>query len=84
MIPVCSPKGGIFRRLYNPGDEVKCGDVLALIYDPLRGDEKSKITAPKDGIIFFCHKSPMVTEHQLCFFLQECSAQSELGLFYKS
>ena len=71
MIPVCSPNGVIFRRLYNPVYEVRCGYVLALIYDPLRGDEKSKITAPKDGIIFFSHKAPMVTEHQLCFFLQE-------------
>lgn len=61
--------GGFIIRLGR--GEVKCGDVLALIYDPLRGDEKSKITAPKAGIIFFCHKSPIVTEHQLCFFLQE-------------
>lgn len=70
MISVCSPCGGIFRRLFNPGDEVKKGDVLALIYHPLNGEEKAKILAPGDGIIFFSHKSPTVTQHQLCFFIQ--------------
>lgn len=70
MISVCSPCGGIFRRLFNPGDEVKKGDVLALIYHPLNGEEKAKILASGDGIIFFSHKSPTVTQHQLCFFIQ--------------
>ena len=70
MTSVCSPCGGIFRRLFNPGDEVKKGDVLALIYHPLNGEEKAKILAPEDGIIFFSHKSPTVTQHQLCFFIQ--------------
>lgn len=71
MVPVCSPCGGLFRRLFNPGDEIHKGDVIALIYDPLRGEEKSKIVSPEDGIIFFSHKAPTVTEHQLCFFIQE-------------
>lgn len=71
MISVCSPCGGLFRRLFNPGDEVKKGDVIALILDPLRGIEKNKITAPDDGIIFFSHKAPTVTEHQLCFSIQQ-------------
>lgn len=70
MTSVCSPCGGIFRRLFNPGDEVKKGDVLALIYHPLNGEEKAKIIASEDGIIFFSHKSPTVTQHQLCFFIQ--------------
>lgn len=71
FISIVSPNGGLFRRLVNPGDEVRKGQPLALILDPLRGDEKNKIESPCDSLVFFSHKAPTVTEHQICFFLQE-------------
>jgi len=73
LTSIVSPSGGLFRRLVNPGDEVKKGQNIALIYDPLRGDIKDYIQSTVDGQIFFCHKSPTVTEHQICFFIQENS-----------
>lgn len=71
LVKISAPCGGLFRRLFNPGDEIKKGDVIAVITDPLRGEVKNRIISPSDGIIFFSHKSPTVTEHQLCFYIQE-------------
>ncbi len=69
LATVLSPGGGLFRRIVNPGDEVQKGQTLALITDPLKGEEKYKIVSPENGIIFFAHKSPIITEHQTSFFI---------------
>ena len=51
----------------NPGDEVRCGDVLAEILHPLDGHVLVQVNAPTDGIIFFAHKKPLVTEHEVIY-----------------
>lgn len=58
---------GIFRRMVEPGREVKRGDILAEIIDPLEGDISGIIAAPTDGIIFFAYNSPLVMEDALVF-----------------
>ncbi|MDO5423588.1 MAG: M14 family metallopeptidase [Eubacteriales bacterium] len=67
MTAVRTDAGGIYRRKRNPGDEVHCGDVLAEILHPLDGRVLVQVNAPTDGIIFFAHKKPLVTEHEVVY-----------------
>lgn len=59
---ICSTKSGIFRRLVEPGEEVKYGQEIGLVIDPLLGDIKEVITADTEGVVFFAHTDPMVNE----------------------
>ena len=59
--------GGIYRRKCRPGDEVHYGDILAEIVHPLDGHVIVQAAAPTDGIIFFAHKKPLVTEHEVIY-----------------
>lgn len=67
MLSVKSKAAGIYRELCRAGDEVKQGDVLARVLDPYEGTVQCEITAPADGIIFFAHKKPLVTQNSLVF-----------------
>ncbi len=58
---------GIYRRLKSPREEVHMGDVLGEILDPYEGEEICKVLAPTDGIIFFAHKKPLVTESEIVY-----------------
>lgn len=69
LVSVVSPSGGLYRRVVDPGMEVKKGQILAYILDPLRGEEKDRILSPENGIVFFAHKAPTITEHQSAFFI---------------
>lgn len=63
LMPIRTERSGIYRKLRNPGDEVRFGDVLAEIVDPLEGEVISQITSPSDGIIFFAHTKPLVMQN---------------------
>lgn len=67
LTTVKTDKSGIYRRLHHPGEEIRMGDVLGEILDPYEGDVISQIEAPTDGIIFFSHKKPLVTESEVVF-----------------
>lgn len=67
MMNVKSSAAGIFRGTHSVGDEVSRGDVLAQIVHPYEGGVVSEITSPTDGIVFFAHKKPLVTESTLAF-----------------
>lgn len=67
MMNVKSTAAGIYRRTCDVGDEVRQGDVLAQIIHPYEGTVTAEIKAPMDGIIFFAHKKPLVTENTLAF-----------------
>jgi len=71
FLTVVSPNGGLYKRTVNPGDDVQRGQILGYVLDPLTCEEKCKITTPKNGIVFFAHKSPIITEHQVAFFLKD-------------
>ena len=62
MLTVKSSCAGIYREVCHIGDEVHKGDVLARIIHPYEGTIEGEITAPMDGIIFFSHKKPLVTQ----------------------
>ena len=67
LTTVKTVKAGIYRRLRHPGEEIRMGDVLGEILDPYEGEVISQIVAPTDGIIFFSHKKPLVTESEVVF-----------------
>lgn len=67
MCNVKTQAAGIFRRIAEPGLEVRRGEVLAEILDPQEGDAIGIVTAPTDGIIFFAYHSPIVMEGALVF-----------------
>lgn len=67
MMNVKSHAAGIYREIRHVGDEVRQGDVLAVVLHPYEGHVECEITAPSDGIIFFAHKKPLVTENTLAF-----------------
>lgn len=58
---------GIYRRNKQPGEEVKMGDELAEIIHPYEGGVISRVLSPTDGIIFFAHKKPLVTESEIVY-----------------
>lgn len=62
MMTVKSGCAGIYREMCHVGDEVHKGQVLARIINPYEGTTESEITAPMDGIIFFSHQKPLVTQ----------------------
>lgn len=63
MCTVKSNSAGIFRTYVTPNSNVRQGQRLAEIVDPLRGNIVETINAPSDGVVFFAHKSPLVMEH---------------------
>ncbi|MCD7909242.1 MAG: M14 family metallopeptidase [Clostridium sp.] len=62
MTDVLSDKPGIYCRYFEPGQEVRRGDVLAGVVDPREGEVVDRILSPTDGIVFFAHSSPLVME----------------------
>ena len=67
MMNVKSGGAGIYRQLRDAGDEVRRGDVMAQIVHPYEGRVVSEIVSPADGVVFFAHKKPLITESTLAF-----------------
>ena len=67
LVPTHTTRGGIFRRLANPGDALSTGEVGAEVIDPLTGDVIEEVRMKSGGIVFYACKNPLVTEHTLAF-----------------
>lgn len=67
LMPVKTPDDGIYRRIREPGNEVHMGDILAEIVHPYEGYVTSQVLAPTDGILFFAHNKPLVTENEIIY-----------------
>ncbi len=67
LISIQTTRAGLFNFVCLTGDEVKCGDVLARVYDPFEGYLLEEIKAPCDGFIFFHHNKPMVYAKTIAF-----------------
>lgn len=59
--------GGIFKGLMSPGEDVRYGYLLAEIIDPYEGYVKETITAPTDGIVFFAHTEPLISQGGIAY-----------------
>lgn len=67
LIDVHVSSGGIFKGLVEPGEDVRYGYLLAEIIDPYEGHVKETITAPTDGIVFFAHTEPLISEGNISY-----------------
>lgn len=67
FLPVRVDASGIYRRLKKPGEEVKFGEVLAEVVDPMEGEVISQILSPTDGVIFFTHTKPLVMQNCIVY-----------------
>lgn len=67
LVSVKSDEAGFFRRIVGINQEVKRGQVLAEIINPMDGTVKSEITSPTDGITFFVQTSPMVFQNVVAY-----------------
>ena len=59
--------GGIFKGLVSPGEDVRYGHALAEIIDPYEGFVKETLLAPTDGIVFFAHTEPLISEGDIAY-----------------
>ena len=67
LMPVKSGTGGIFRRVKKPGDEVEQGELMAEVLHPYENTVLEEIKAPCSGVVFFAHKSPLVSENSVLY-----------------
>ena len=67
LLQVHSPVSGICRSYVETGDEVRCGDLLCEITDPLEGNVISKIFALVSGTVFFRYNRLLEFEKSVLF-----------------
>lgn len=67
LLPIRVDVSGIYRPLKKPGDEVKFGELLAEVINPMEGEVISQILAPSDGVIFFSHTKPLVMQNGIVY-----------------
>ncbi|MGN1423424.1 MAG: M14 family metallopeptidase [Oscillospiraceae bacterium] len=67
LIQVHSPAAGICRSFVKTGDELRNGELLCEITDPLDGRVISRIYAPADGTVFFRYNRPLVFEKSVLY-----------------
>lgn len=59
MLPIRANVAGLYMSKVKIGDHVIKGQLLAEMIDPLDGEVKEEIRAPRDGVIFFDHSGPL-------------------------
>lgn len=67
LVSVKADEAGFFRKLVGINQEVKRGQPLAEIINPMDGSVKATIIAPTDGITFFVQNSPMVFQNVVIY-----------------
>ncbi|MGN0436842.1 MAG: M14 family metallopeptidase [Wujia sp.] len=67
LVSIKADEAGFFRKLVGINQEVKRGQVLAEIINPMDGSVKAEITAPTDGITFYVQNSPMVFQNVVIY-----------------
>ena len=67
LAPAQSPCGGIFLPQVQLGDIVCHGQQVAQIVDPLTGQLRAQICAPRGGVVFYVSRAPMVDQQTLVF-----------------
>ena len=67
LLQIHSPAAGICRSFVKTGDELRNGELLCEITDPLDGRVISRIYAPSDGTVFFRYNRPLVFEKSVLY-----------------
>lgn len=67
LVSVKADEAGFFRKLVGINQEVRRGQKLAEIINPMDGIVKSEVVAPTDGITFFADDSPAVFQNVVVY-----------------
>ncbi len=67
MVSIKADDAGFFHRLVGTSQEVKRGQVLAEIVNPMDGKVISEVIAPTNGIVFFVQDNPMVFQNVVIY-----------------
>ena len=67
LVSIRADEAGFFRSLVEVNQEVRRGDSLAEIINPMDGSVEAIVKAPTDGIIFFAHNQPMVYQNVVVY-----------------
>ena len=67
LVSVRADEAGFFRCIVGVNQEVKRGQVLAEIINPMDGNIKAEVLAPTDGIVFFVQNSPLVFQNVVIY-----------------
>ena len=67
MTSIKSEAAGFFKRMKNVNDEVRRGDLLAEIIDPMDGHVLSEVRSPVNGIIFYQQDAPLIYQNVVIF-----------------
>ncbi|MCR5544516.1 MAG: succinylglutamate desuccinylase/aspartoacylase family protein [Eubacterium sp.] len=63
MVSIKSEAAGFFRRLKNVNQEIRRGDVIGEIIDPMDGHILSEVKSPCEGIIFYMQDAPLIYQN---------------------
>ena len=63
MVSIKSEAAGFFRRLRNVNQEIRRGDVIGEIIDPMDGHILSEVMSPCEGIIFYMQDAPLIYQN---------------------
>ena len=58
---------GFFHQIVGTNEEVRKGQTLAYIIDPMDGRVRSEVVAPMDGIVFFAQEQPMIYQNVMIY-----------------
>ena len=67
LVNTHTTRGGIFKRLTEPGTALSTGELAAEVIDPMSGEVIEEVRAKQGGVVFYACKNPLVTEHTLAF-----------------
>ncbi len=67
LTPVLSSNAGFYKRLVEPGQQVFHEDVIGEVISPYSGETIEQIKSPTEGLIFFAHTAPTVTEDAVVY-----------------
>ncbi len=67
MASIKADDAGFIRSIVKADTEVKKGDIMAEIIDPMDGRIKSLIRAPFNGIVFYSQEHPLVAQNAVVF-----------------
>jgi len=67
LVSIKAEEAGFFRKIVGINQEVKRGQIIAEIVNPMDGTIKAEIKAPTDGVIFFVENSPMVFQNVVVY-----------------
>ena len=67
MLNIKADDAGFFHQIVGTNEEVKRGQKLADIIDPMDGRVISEVVAPTDGIIFFVQEKPMIYQNVVIY-----------------